>query len=48
MAQQIDLPMAISKSGLQPPTDETLRKFLGYRWSPASDALAWRNKRILS
>ncbi|MDR6383862.1 phytanoyl-CoA dioxygenase family protein [Paraburkholderia caribensis] len=46
MAQQIDLPAAMASKGIAPPKDPAIAKYLGYRWSPASDVAAWRSRRI--
>jgi ectoine hydroxylase-related dioxygenase (phytanoyl-CoA dioxygenase family) len=45
MAQQIDLPSALAGAGVEPPGDAAVRKYLGYRWSPARDVADWRRRR---
>ncbi|MGH8295389.1 MAG: phytanoyl-CoA dioxygenase family protein [Steroidobacteraceae bacterium] len=45
MAQQIDLPSALASSGIDPPGDPAIKKYLGYRWSPARDVTDWRTRR---
>lgn len=45
MAQQIDLPAALAGAGIEPPGDPAVRKYLGYRWSPARDVADWRGRR---
>lgn len=45
MAQQIDLPSALVRAGVEPPDDPAVKKYLGYRWSPARDVTDWRMKR---
>jgi ectoine hydroxylase-related dioxygenase (phytanoyl-CoA dioxygenase family) len=45
MAQQIDLPSALAGKGIHPPENPVIKKYLGYRWSPASDVTDWRNRR---
>lgn len=46
MAQQIDMPAAIARVGKLDVVDEGVRKYLGYRWSPALDAADWRRRRL--
>jgi hypothetical protein len=46
MAQQIDLPSVLERAGIEPPADPAVRKYLGYRWSPARDVTGWRARRI--
>ncbi|SAL84166.1 Phytanoyl-CoA dioxygenase (PhyH) [Caballeronia terrestris] len=46
MAQQVDLPSALARRGMPEPTDPGIRNYLGYRWSPAADALDWRARRL--
>lgn len=46
LAQQIDMPNAISRKGASEPQDPWTRKYLGYRWSPALDADDWRRRRL--
>lgn len=46
MAQQVDLPSALARAGQPEPVDENIRKYLGYRWSPAVDAIDWRRRRL--
>lgn len=46
MAQQVDLPSALARGGQLEPTDLHIRKYLGYRWSPAPTALDWRQRRL--
>jgi len=45
MAQQIDIPSACAKRGVEMPADPQLRKYLGERWSPAADVFEWRRRR---
>ncbi len=45
MAQQIDLPSLIASRNGTEPSDADTRKFLGYRWSPASSVTQWRNRK---
>jgi ectoine hydroxylase-related dioxygenase (phytanoyl-CoA dioxygenase family) len=47
MAQQIDLPSALESAGIEPPDDPAVRKYLGYRWSPARDVTDWRTRRAV-
>lgn len=46
MAQQIDLPAAFASPGVEPLDDPMVKKYLGYRWSPARDVTDWRTRRI--
>lgn len=46
MAQQIALPAAFASAGVEPPDDPVVKKYLGYRWSPARDVTDWRTRRI--
>ncbi len=46
MAQQIDIPSALSRMGVKTPTDQAMRKYLGYRWAPAADVADWRGRRV--
>jgi ectoine hydroxylase-related dioxygenase (phytanoyl-CoA dioxygenase family) len=46
IAQQIDFPSAIARAGRLNIADESTRKYLGYRWSPAADAADWRKRRL--
>ena len=39
MAQQIDLPSALERAGIEPSGDPAVRRYLGYRWSPARDVV---------
>jgi ectoine hydroxylase-related dioxygenase (phytanoyl-CoA dioxygenase family) len=48
MAQQIDLPSALQRAGIGPPDDPAVKKYLGYRWSPARDATEWRARRTVT
>ncbi len=45
MAQQIDLPSALTSKGRKSPADPRIAKYLGYRWSPARDVSDWRHRR---
>lgn len=45
MVQQIDLPSLIASRNGKEPADADTRKFLGYRWSPASTVTQWRNRK---
>jgi ectoine hydroxylase-related dioxygenase (phytanoyl-CoA dioxygenase family) len=46
LAQAIDLPTALERAGCRPPADESIRRYLGYRWAPAPDVLSWRRARM--
>lgn len=46
MAQQVDLRSAISRVGAVECVEEQHRGYLGYRWTPAEDALNWRLRRL--
>ena len=46
MAQQIDIPSALASTGARVPDGDAIRKYLGYRWSPASDVTDWRSRRM--
>jgi ectoine hydroxylase-related dioxygenase (phytanoyl-CoA dioxygenase family) len=46
MAQQIDIPSALASTGARMPESDAVRKYLGYRWSPASDVADWRSRRL--
>ncbi|MFM0029604.1 phytanoyl-CoA dioxygenase family protein [Paraburkholderia madseniana] len=46
MAQQVDIPSAFASTRMQEPQDAAIRKYLGYRWSPAADANDWRRRKI--
>lgn len=48
MAQQIDLPSALARAGVEPPGEPAIRKYLGYRWSPARDVTDWRARRTVT
>jgi ectoine hydroxylase-related dioxygenase (phytanoyl-CoA dioxygenase family) len=47
MAQQVDIPRAIARGDRPEPTDPQVRKYLGYRWAPAADAIDWRQRRLV-
>ena len=47
MAQQIDIPSALERAGIEPPKDARLRKYLNYDWAPSRDAAEWRRKRLV-
>ncbi|GGP18186.1 phytanoyl-CoA dioxygenase family protein [Silvimonas iriomotensis] len=47
MAQQIDIPSAMSRTGAAVPDDPAIRKYLNFRWAPAADAIEWRQRRIV-
>jgi ectoine hydroxylase-related dioxygenase (phytanoyl-CoA dioxygenase family) len=47
MAQQIDIPSAMSRTGAAIPDDPAIRKYLNFRWAPAADAIEWRRRRIV-
>jgi ectoine hydroxylase-related dioxygenase (phytanoyl-CoA dioxygenase family) len=47
MAQQIDIPSAMSRTGAAIPDDPAIRKYLNFRWAPAADAIEWRQRRIV-
>lgn len=44
MGQQIDIPRFLDGRGLDYEKDPFLSKYLGYRWNPADDSTAWRQK----
>jgi len=44
ISQQIDIPEALSRAGIEPP--ESARDYLGFRWRPKASVLAWRQARI--
>ncbi len=46
LAQQIDIPNALNQAKLYENLTEEVKKYLGYRWSPAPNAFEWRFKRI--
>jgi ectoine hydroxylase-related dioxygenase (phytanoyl-CoA dioxygenase family) len=46
LAQQIDIPSAMARRGQPVPADPAIRNYLGYRWSPAADAVQWRSRRL--
>jgi ectoine hydroxylase-related dioxygenase (phytanoyl-CoA dioxygenase family) len=46
MAQQIDIPSALASTGARMPEADAVKKYLGYRWSPAPDVTAWRSRRM--
>jgi len=46
MGQQIDMPVLLKKNGKDLSGDPFLYNYLGYRWNPASDVEAWRQKRL--
>lgn len=46
MAQQIDIPSAVAGTGAQMPDGDAARKYLGYRWAPASSVADWRSRRM--
>lgn len=46
MAQQVGIPSAMSRNGIDVPSDPFIRSYLGYKWSPAVDAIDWRRRRI--
>lgn len=46
MAQQVDIPSAMARRGQPVPADPAIRNYLGCRWSPASDAIEWRSRRL--
>lgn len=47
MAQQVDIPSAIARSGATPPDDPQIKKYLNYLWTPSTDAVSWRRKRLV-
>ncbi|QNB10659.1 phytanoyl-CoA dioxygenase [Paraburkholderia bannensis] len=46
LAQQVSFETAFESTGIAPPTDPSVRKYLGFRWSPATDAKNWRERRL--
>jgi ectoine hydroxylase-related dioxygenase (phytanoyl-CoA dioxygenase family) len=44
-AQHIDVPRMMRQRGLQTPSDPSIAKYLGYRWSPADSPLDWRQRK---
>lgn len=46
MAQQVDIPSAIATASGNEPQDANVRKYLGYRWSPAKSGKDWRERRL--
>jgi len=46
MAQQIDIPSALAGTGARIPDGDALRKYLGFRWAPASSVADWRSRRM--
>ncbi len=47
MGQQIDIPRLLDVRGLDYRNDPFLFKYLGYRWNPAPDAIAWRRGHVV-
>ncbi|MFL9952491.1 phytanoyl-CoA dioxygenase family protein [Paraburkholderia nemoris] len=48
LAQQVNLQTALESTGMPAPTDPNVRKYLGFRWSPAMHAKDWRERRMPS
>jgi ectoine hydroxylase-related dioxygenase (phytanoyl-CoA dioxygenase family) len=46
LAQQVNLQTAFESTGMPIPTDSSVQKYLGLRWSPATDAKDWRQRRM--
>jgi len=46
LAQQINIPSALNEVGIYKNLSLETKKYLGYRWMPASNALEWRSRRI--
>jgi ectoine hydroxylase-related dioxygenase (phytanoyl-CoA dioxygenase family) len=47
MTQQVDIPRAMARGDRPEPADPQVRKYLGYRWTPAADAIDWRQRRLV-
>ncbi|KAE8759329.1 phytanoyl-CoA dioxygenase [Paraburkholderia madseniana] len=48
LAQQVNLQTALESTGMPAPTDPNVLKYLGFRWSPATHAKDWRERRMPS
>jgi hypothetical protein len=48
MAQQIDMPSAFLDGHTKVPDNPSQRQYLGFRWSPAKNALEWRRRRLMT
>ncbi|MEM5289730.1 phytanoyl-CoA dioxygenase family protein [Paraburkholderia sabiae] len=48
LAQQVNFETAFESTGMSAPTDPNVRKYLGFRWSPAANARDWRERRMPS
>lgn len=46
LAQQVNFETAFESTGMPTPVDANIRKYLGFRWSPAKDAKDWRERRM--
>lgn len=46
MTQQISIPSAVASQGGRIPDGDAIRKYLGYRWDPASSVADWRRRRM--
>lgn len=46
MAQQVDIPSTLARTGAPVPESDAVKKYLGYRWAPARDVTAWRSQRM--
>jgi len=48
LAQQVNFESALESVGAAAPADPNVRKYLGFRWSPATSAKDWRKRRMPS
>ncbi|MHB9839845.1 phytanoyl-CoA dioxygenase family protein [Paraburkholderia terrae] len=48
LAQQVNFETALESIGTPVPADPDVRKYLGFRWSPATNAKDWRERRMPS
>jgi hypothetical protein len=48
LAQQVNFESALESAGTAAPADPNVRKYLGFRWSPATNAKDWRKRRMPS
>jgi hypothetical protein len=48
LAQQVNFQTALESMGTPAPADPNVRKYLGFRWSPATNAKDWRERRMPS
>jgi len=47
IAQQVNIPSALSANRVVVPESESTLQYLGYRWAPADDVKSWREKHFL-